>query len=209
MQEVVDEWNSQVTQRNKSTEKYNAELANEVKKGKLKLEDALKFKRRYVNKCRCGKVSRQKVWAFTRRFKWVRGRFNIPSGSLPFKHPRNVKWHEAFRRTRERLKVPPQLILNVDQVARMKYRGHSWAYKKSQNAKTGQAAAGGQIAEPRNQLVKRRRLTKKTREYLGFEADDHDDADADSEWMPSVKENLYQLIYIYIYIYMTLCHTPW
>jgi hypothetical protein len=169
MQKVMARYNSRVEQLNKVRREHNLSVKAEFDAGSLRvpraeltgmlLEPLLKSS---------GKPSKMALMRFKRRFGWTARVLSAPSTSLPYDHPKIANYRAKFSLLVETKKIKRELILNYDQVWRLKWRGpKSKLYKcesqagvqkdtEGKNAKRLCAAMTGQSGEDAEERPRKR-----------------------------------------------------
>ena len=68
-------------------------------------------------------IGSMQVGRFLQRFKWKARKMSAPGNSLEYSHPSNVLWRSNFEEQCKALGIRQELLLNYDQVWRLKWRG--------------------------------------------------------------------------------------
>jgi len=132
MSDIIDKFNKRVDLRNASTHEENLHTWQSLLTGELTATEA---RDRYQQPMRrsCGRPSRMWARRWKMRMGWRERRLTAPGHFLPFEHHRMQAFREKVRQRLATENIDPRLLLNYDQIWRVKYRGkptRCWKLRK-------------------------------------------------------------------------------
>jgi hypothetical protein len=169
MKKVMARYDSRIEQQNKVRREHNLSVKAKFDAGSLAVSGAeLTDMLLEVLPKSKGHVTKMALMRFKRRFGWTERVLSAPSTSLPYDHPKIAMYRAKFSLLVETKKIKRELLLNYDQVWRLKWRGpKSKLYKhgsragvqkdtEGKNAKWLCAAMTGQSGEDAEERPRKR-----------------------------------------------------
>ncbi len=133
LEHVVGEYNTEVQKANRTAQFKNKRLARQLRRGEITASEAAACMvplKRHANK-----VTKMVAHRFGKRYGWGKRKCGMPGNFLDYNNPKMQAVRDAVHNRVANSHVHPRLVLNFDQVWRLKYRpARKVLFKPSANA---------------------------------------------------------------------------
>ena len=116
-------FNRRVRLTNATIKARNQDIYNQWVAGERSYKEAVSQYKPLIREASKAKPHPMVAKTFKRRFKWSDRKLTAPAHVLPYEHPANVRYRKEFKYRLKQDGVNLLLLLNYDQVWRLKYRG--------------------------------------------------------------------------------------
>ena len=189
MKELIGKYNARAKQANKEILAHNMATKKKYQSGELAVNNVQELQELTLPFHPLAKGSPNKVWVkrWCRKFQWKERVLSAPSTSLPYDHPKIVAYRSLFSERMKDKKVNFHLLLNYDQVWRIRYRGpKSKKYKREELAGKTQTV----LTASDRKLLKRVREADVVNVAVGSVSDEPAPKKQRNKWDSTGKEEV-------------------